>query len=245
MVDLGLRRFNHPLEVRPAVFDLIRSERRQVAAKLRAEGEAQYLTITSQADRMRDAILAQAEAEAERIRGQAEAEATRILNEAHSRDPRFFEFLRTLESYRSILDPKATIVLSSSSPLLKLLDRGPAVEPAPELPRNGAAAQPQPRSLEAARDQPMRRRLASSLIFADRAGPGPCRDRLPRGPARRASRGPPVRPAGPARWEPGLHWGLPLGSTASTACGPTWFGDSSWAPRNRMTGRSSPRRASS
>ena len=32
VVDVRLRRFNHPVEVRPAVFDLIRSERRQVAA---------------------------------------------------------------------------------------------------------------------------------------------------------------------------------------------------------------------
>jgi membrane protease subunit HflC len=142
VVDLGLRRFNHPLEVRPAVFELIRSERRQVAAKLRAEGEAQYTTITSQADRSRDAILAQAEAEAERIRGQAQAESTRLLNEAHGRDPRFYELLRTLESYGSILDPKATIVLSSASPLLKLLYRGPADEPAPELPKQGAGANP-------------------------------------------------------------------------------------------------------
>ncbi len=51
VLDIRLRRFNHPVEVRPAVFDLIRSERRQVAAKTRAEGEAQYVTITSQADR--------------------------------------------------------------------------------------------------------------------------------------------------------------------------------------------------
>ena len=126
MLDVRLRRFNHPVEVRPAVFDLIRSERRQVAATLRAEGEAQYQTITSQADRARDAILAQAEAEAERIRGQAEAEATRLLNEAHARDPKFYEFLRTLEAYRSILDDRATVVLSASSPLLKLLTQGPA-----------------------------------------------------------------------------------------------------------------------
>lgn len=133
VVDLGLRRFNHPLEVRPAVFELIRSERRQVATRLRAEGEAQYMTITSQADRSRDAILAQAEAEAERIRGQAQAESTRILNEAHARDPKFYELTRTLESYGAILDPKATIVLSSSSPLLKLLYQGPA---------EGVAAEP-------------------------------------------------------------------------------------------------------
>src|SRR5271157_925742 len=94
VLDVRLRRFNHPVEVRPAVLELIRSERRQVAAKLRAEGEAQYVTITSQADRMRDTTLAQAEAEAQRIRGKAEAEAIRTLNEAHARDPKFFEFLQ-------------------------------------------------------------------------------------------------------------------------------------------------------
>ena len=130
------------MEVRPAVFDLIRSERRQVAAKLRAEGEAQYLTITSQADRTRDTMLAEAEAEARRIRGHAEAEATRVLNEAHGRDPRFFEFLRTLESYRSILDDRTTVVLSPSSPLLKLLVQGPAARYRPA----GSAAAREARS---------------------------------------------------------------------------------------------------
>lgn len=144
VVDLGLSRFNHPLEVRPAVFELIRSERRQVAAKLRAEGEARYTTITSQADRDRDATIAQAEAEAERIRGQAQAEATRILNQAHARDPRFYELTRTLESYGSILDPKATIVLSASSPLLKLLYRGPGEENAPEPPASAPGDKPRP-----------------------------------------------------------------------------------------------------
>lgn len=125
IVDLRLRRFNPPVEVRSAVFDLIRSERRRVAAALRAEGEAQYRTITSEAERQRDRILAQADAEAERIRGRGEAEATRILNEAHARDPQFYEFLRTLETYRAVLDEQATVVLSAASPLLRLLTQGP------------------------------------------------------------------------------------------------------------------------
>lgn len=128
IVDVRLRRFNHPIEVRPAVFDLIRSERKQVAAALRAEGEARYQTITSQADRERDAILAEADAEAERILGQAQAESARLANEAHSRDPRFFEFLRTLDAYKAILDDKSTVVLSSTSPLLRLLTQGPSEE---------------------------------------------------------------------------------------------------------------------
>jgi membrane protease subunit HflC len=126
VLDVRLRRFTPPLEVRPAVFDLIRSERRQVAATLRAEGEAEYLAITSQAERQRDATLAQADAEAERIRGRGAAEATQLANEAHARDPKFAEFLRTLDAYRAILDDKATVVLSSSSPLLRLLTQGPS-----------------------------------------------------------------------------------------------------------------------
>ena len=125
VLDVRLRRFNHPIEVRPAVFDLIRSERKQVAERLRAEGESQYQILKSQAERERDAILAKAEAEAERIRGKGDAEATGLLNQAHAKDPKFYEFVRTLETYRAILDDRATLVLSSASPLLRLLTKGP------------------------------------------------------------------------------------------------------------------------
>jgi membrane protease subunit HflC len=140
VVDVGLRRFNHPVEVRPAVFDLIRSERRQVAAALRAEGEARYQGLTSQADRDRDTILARADAEAERIRGRGDAEATRLLNDAHARDPKFYEFTRTLDAYQSLLDDKATVILSSSSPLLRLLTNGPG-DDLTKPPRPGSPAE--------------------------------------------------------------------------------------------------------
>lgn len=140
VLDVRLRRFCPPVEVRPSVFDLIRSERRQVAATLRAEGEAEYQTLTSQAERERDAILAQADAEAERIRGRGEAEATRVSNEAHARDPKFYEFVRTLDAYRAILDDKATVVLSSASPLLKLLTQGPPDDLLHATPPSPAAA---------------------------------------------------------------------------------------------------------
>lgn len=126
IMDVRLRRFNHPLEVRPAIFALIRSERQREAARLRAEGEAEYRKLVSQADRKRDEMLAEAEAKADRLRAQGEAEATRLLNKAHAQDPQFFNFLRTLEAYRALLDDKTTIVLSTTSPLLHLLSEGPS-----------------------------------------------------------------------------------------------------------------------
>jgi membrane protease subunit HflC len=129
LLDLRLRRFNYPLEVRPAIFELIRSERRQEAAALRAEGEAEYQVLVSEAERERDLLLARADADAERIRADGEAEAMRILNSAHARDPGFYAFLRTLETYESLLDARATLVISASSPLFRLLREGPQLRP--------------------------------------------------------------------------------------------------------------------
>ena len=128
VVDIRLRRFNHPTEVRPAIFDLIRAERKQAASRLRSEGEAAYQTRVSEANRERDTVLAKAEAEALRIAGQAEAEAARISGEAYRKDPAFAEFLRTLDAYKAILDDRTTIVLSTGSPLLRMLTAGPASE---------------------------------------------------------------------------------------------------------------------
>lgn len=148
VLDVRLKRFNHPLEVRPAIFDLIRSERLQVAAKLRAEGQAEYDTLTSRADRDRDEQIARAEADAARLRAQGEAAAARLLNQAHARNPQFYELLRTLDTYRSILDARATVILSTSSPLLRLLNNGPSAtlpEPTPADPSTtqGALSSPE------------------------------------------------------------------------------------------------------
>ena len=139
--DVGLRRFNHPIEVRPAVFDLIRSERKQVAERLRVEGESQYQILRSEAERERDVIVATAEAEAAKIKGQAEAEATRIMNQAHSQDVKLHQLVRTLETYKALLDEKTTLFLSSGSPLLRLLTQGPAEEMTPTAP-GGQEARP-------------------------------------------------------------------------------------------------------
>ena len=47
-----------------------------VGAAYAFAGEAQYLALTSEANRERDRILAEADAEAERIRGRGEAYST-------------------------------------------------------------------------------------------------------------------------------------------------------------------------
>jgi membrane protease subunit HflC len=124
VLDVRLKRFGYPEAVKPAVYAEIRSERERVAVQYRAEGASEKAKIESQADLQRDQLLAQARREATTIRGEGEAKAIEILNAAHSKDPQFYEFLKTLETYRSILDDRTTVVLSSDSPILKLLTEG-------------------------------------------------------------------------------------------------------------------------
>jgi membrane protease subunit HflC len=132
VVDVRLGRLNYPEEVRSAVFEQIKSERQRVAAATRAEGESQARVIRSAADRERSAVIARAESDAARLIGEGEAQAARIANQAHAADPQFYQFQKTLETYRAALDARTTLVLSADSSFLRLLSQG-----VPDLSANG------------------------------------------------------------------------------------------------------------
>jgi membrane protease subunit HflC len=130
IVDFRIKRINLPLGNQQSVFDRMRSERREKAQFYRSSGLAEKVKIESQAKRQSEEILAKANRTAEEIRGEAEAEAIRLLNEAHQKDPEFYRLMRTLDTYKIILNDKTTLVLSASSNLLKLLTEGiPEEEP--------------------------------------------------------------------------------------------------------------------
>ncbi len=146
VVAVRLRRLNYPEEVRTAVFEQIRSERQRVAAATRAEGESQARMIRSAADRDRATAIAQAESDAAKLIGEGEAQAARIANEAQAADPAFYEFLKTLETYRTALDARTTLVLSADSRFLHLLTQGVPnpVAAKPEREKPSSAGSPSP-----------------------------------------------------------------------------------------------------
>ncbi len=124
IADVRVKRINLPAQVRDNVFQRMRSERARIARQYRAEGEEEAMRIRAEAERERTVLLAQAAAEAEEMRGRAEAEATRIYAEAHRRDPVFYEFVRSLEAARRVLDGQTTLLLPSDSALLRHLFEG-------------------------------------------------------------------------------------------------------------------------
>jgi membrane protease subunit HflC len=124
VVDVRIKRLNLPEQNKQSVYARMRAERERIARQYRAEGEEQALSIRADADRQREEILSVAYKQAEQIKGEGDAASTRIYGQAYSKNPRFYKLLRTLESYKKVLDDKTTAVLSSDSELLKVLTKG-------------------------------------------------------------------------------------------------------------------------
>jgi modulator of FtsH protease HflC len=126
VLDVRIKRLNLPEQNKQSVYARMRAERDRIARQYRAEGEEQALSIRADADRQKEEILSTAYKEAERVRGEGDAEATRIYGQAYSKNPRFYKLVRTLESYKKVLDDKTTVILSSDSELLRVLTKGEA-----------------------------------------------------------------------------------------------------------------------
>jgi len=140
LVDVRLKRFNYPSQVREAIFDRIRSERNKKAAEYQSEGVQLATSIQSEAELKARNIVTDAKAKEQRIRGQAEAEADHIRNETQSKDVAFYAFLKKLEEYQRILgDNKTVLLLSSHRELFDLLFKPPGPSSSMPIPPNSIA----------------------------------------------------------------------------------------------------------
>ena len=124
LLDIRFKRINYNESVRPKIYDRMISERRQIAERFLSEGNGEAARIRG--NRIRDLNKIQSEAyrEVEEIRGVADAKATEIYARAYNQSPEavaFYEFTRTMQSYKSIIGNNTTLVLSTDSDLFKFL----------------------------------------------------------------------------------------------------------------------------
>ncbi len=126
LVDVRLRRFNHPEEVRPTIFARIQSERGKMVAKYNSDADKQAKKIDSEAEEIKRGKIADARFREAKLKGEADTEAIRLRNQAHSLDPEFYAFLKKLEKLQNILgDNKTILLLSSHRPIFDLLFQPP------------------------------------------------------------------------------------------------------------------------
>jgi membrane protease subunit HflC len=104
-----------------AVFDQMRAERRQFAAKFQAEGDREASRIRSEAELEAARISAKGTEEEARIRGQSAATVAKIYGDAHRVDPDLYRFTRSLESLDRLVTGSTTLVLRTDSEPFSLL----------------------------------------------------------------------------------------------------------------------------
>jgi len=121
VIDVRIRRVDLPQENESSIYARMEAERKRQANKFRSEGEEEAQKIRAATDRDKTVILAEAYKTAQQIRGEGEAEALDIYAGSFSKDPDFYEFLRTLETYEKVIDKKTTLVLPGDSKLFKAL----------------------------------------------------------------------------------------------------------------------------
>ncbi|NNJ97323.1 MAG: protease modulator HflC [Gammaproteobacteria bacterium] len=124
LLDIRFKRINYNESVRPKIYDRMISERRQIAERFLSEGNGEAARIRG--NRVRDLNKIQSEAyrQVEEIRGVADAKATEIYAKAYNQSPEavaFYEFTRTMQSYKSTIAENTTLVLSTDSDLFKFL----------------------------------------------------------------------------------------------------------------------------
>ena len=122
LVDVMFKRVNYIDTVQRKVYDRMISERKRIAAEKRSLGEGQKAEIMGKVQRELKEITSAATREAQEIKGKADAEATRLYAEAYSKDPEFYSFYKTLESYQSSLGDNTRMIISSDSQFYKYLD---------------------------------------------------------------------------------------------------------------------------
>jgi membrane protease subunit HflC len=124
LLDIRFKRINYNESVRPKIYDRMISERRQIAERFLSEGNGEAARIRG--NRVRDLNKIQSEAyrQVEEIRGTADAKATEIYASAYNKSRQavtFYEFTRTMQSYKTIIADNTTLVLSTDSDLFKFL----------------------------------------------------------------------------------------------------------------------------
>lgn len=126
LLDVRIKRVNYRQDVVESIYRRMISERQQIAQRFRSEGEGEAARINGRRERELKRIESEAYKRVQELRGEADAEATRVYAEAYDKSPEareFYGFLKTLDTYRTILGSRTNVILSTDSELFRLLEK--------------------------------------------------------------------------------------------------------------------------
>ena len=110
LIDIVPRQVKYSDELNESVYNSMIKDRNQVAQAYRSLGEGKKAEWLGKLENEKRRITSEAYRKSEEIKGNADAEAARIYAEAYNKDPEFYNFWKSMESYKNnIKDYPATL----------------------------------------------------------------------------------------------------------------------------------------
>ena len=103
LIDVVIRQIRYSDDLTQSVYARMITERNQIAQAYRSFGEGQKAEWMGKLEREKKSIISSAYAESEEIKGRADAQATRIFADVFGQDVDFYNFWKSMESYKNIL----------------------------------------------------------------------------------------------------------------------------------------------
>ena len=109
LIDILPRQIKYSDELTDSVFNRMIKDRNQVAQAYRSRGEGKKAEWLGKLESDKRSISSEAYKKSEEIKGNADAQAASIYASAYNKDPEFYNFWKSMESYKNNLkDYKAT-----------------------------------------------------------------------------------------------------------------------------------------
>ena len=133
IVDVQIKRVSYNKQVQTKLFNRMISEQNMIAEKYRGQGQGSKQEILGKQIKEEKEIKSGAYLASQNIKGRADAEATEIYAKAYGDNcddcsgqvsrSEFYNYLKTLETYKTTLDPTTLFILSTDNKYLKFLNQ--------------------------------------------------------------------------------------------------------------------------
>ncbi len=137
IIDVRIKRADLPQANSEAIYRRMQTERQREAKEFRAEGAEIAQTVKSTADKEVTIILAEANKKAQILKGEGDGQRNKIFANAFGKDPSFFSFYRSMQSYeKSLVGKDTSLILSPDSDFFKYFGKsGARNAPRPATPK--------------------------------------------------------------------------------------------------------------
>ena len=123
IVDFQIKRMSYNRQVQDKLFNRMISEQNMIAEKYRAQGQGSKQEILGKQIQREKELMSSAYLKSQEIIGRADAEAMDIYANAYGKDADFYNYYKTLETYKKTLDPTTLFILSTDNKFLKFIEK--------------------------------------------------------------------------------------------------------------------------